>query len=731
MKSEPGSAELTIGTSGGWVSAWHDLWSALAFLPDTAQVQKVFDAWWAEPLSEHVWELIKVVVFTIAGWDLLGRHLYRWTFKRRSRLEQRLELAEEEVRDKIKTIGQLQSENKQLSAELEQARGSLPQAAIARAEREWRDRNTVAAVRQLETWFEVNAESIATIALHLAKFHVSRAIPDPGNHLDRARDLLRLARGASPDNREAQELSSELDTVNAGLQEQLIREGDVQIAWNSAMAPRLGAQGEAMLPAVNALREIAQFCFDKGLWRLAPIFADRAADFALSGGSALRRIWFSTETRAASYQPMIGRAAEGLQRIDHILAEARESLPARDVIILEARYARAKLLERLGRYGEALGEIDAFARIQAEVKGAQHRDTLWTRYLRASVLTDLGRYGDAFAEIGHLVPVMAEVRGARHPDTLVTRHLGAGVLERLGRFQDALLEIDEFGPVQVEVSGARHPLTLRTRHLRASIFANLGRYYEALAEIDDFIQIEAQVIGAHHPDTVTRYLRAYVLACLGRYREALAEIDAYAQILAEVLGARHPLTLRARCLRAFVLGDLGRFQDALLEIDEFGPVQVEVSGARHPHTLRTRLLHAVCLANLACWDEALSEVGSQYPIQVETLGAAHVETVLTNSARMGIEIAANRDVRPASELRETIRILTMAAGATWMGTLFARYRLSRLLLQGGDAEQARAEILDTIAHFDPMTDPGHSLLRSAKALLSAIEGHPASDTLIV
>jgi hypothetical protein len=280
------------------VSAWHDLWSALASLPDIAQVQTIVDAWWAEPLSEHIWELIKVVAFIIAGWELLGRHLYRWIFKRRSRLEERLELVEEEVRDKTKAIDKLQSENKQLSAALEDARGRLPQAAIARADREWRDRNTVAAFRQLETWFEENAESVTAIALHLAKFHISRAIPDPGNHLDRARDLLRLACGASPDNREVQELSSELDTVNASLQEQLIRDGDIQIAWNSAMAPRLGAQGKAMLPAVNAFREIAQFCFEKGLWRLAPIFADRAADLALSGGGALRQVWFSLETTA-------------------------------------------------------------------------------------------------------------------------------------------------------------------------------------------------------------------------------------------------------------------------------------------------------------------------------------------------------------------------------------------------------------------------------------------------
>jgi tetratricopeptide (TPR) repeat protein len=697
------------------VSAWADLLGALSFIPD----------------SEHIWHLIEVFPFAVAVWEIL-KHLYRWIFRRRSRLEQQLELVEKETREKTEEIRKLRSEKQQLSAELEEARGRLPQAAISRANREWRDRNTIAAVRQLETWFEENAESITAIALHLAKFHISRAIPDPGNHLDRARDLLRLARGASPDNREARELSSQLDTVNAGLQEQLIRHGDVQIAWNSAMAPRLGAQGEAMLPAVNAFREIAQFCFEKGLWRLMPIFADRAADLALSGGGTLRRVWFSVETKAACCQVVAGYPADGLRRVDHVLAEARESLPARDVIVLNARYARAWALERLGCYAEALMEVDAFAQIQAEVKGARHPETLQTRFLRASVLRHLGRYDDALAEIDEFAPVMAEVKGARDGETLLTRNLRANILERLGRYHDALVEIDDFAAVEVEVRGADHPETLTTRYLRASLLRDLGCYGAALTEIDAFVQIHAEVKGARHPDVLAnRWLRAGVLSDLGRYDDALVEIDDFAPVMAKVNGAHHRETLLTRWLRAGVLSGLGRYGDALVEIDDFAPVMAKVNGAHHPETLETRKMRAVCLANLARWDEALSEIESSYLTQVETLGASHVQTVTTLSARIGIGIAARRDADPTSELREIINILAVATGPSSIGPLSARYRLSRFLFQRGHADQAREEIVDTIARFDPMTDPAHSLLRSAKALLGAIEGHSTSETLIV
>jgi hypothetical protein len=41
----------------------------------------------------------------------------------------------------------------------------------------------------------------------------------------------------------------------------------------------------------------------------------------------------------------------------------------------------------------------------------------------------------------------------------------------------------------------------------------------------------------------------------------------------------------------------------------------------------------------------------------------------------------------------------------------------------------QAEIVDTIGHFDQMTDPGHSLLRSAKGSLESIEGRPTSAAL--
>jgi hypothetical protein len=98
------------------------------------------------------------------------------------------------------------------------------------------DRNQELATGHLEEWIKDNAAGIAAIAKRLASYHIARAVPDPADHLRRASNLLRLARGAAPGDEEARETSAEFDTVNAALQEQILREGDTQIAWNSAMS---------------------------------------------------------------------------------------------------------------------------------------------------------------------------------------------------------------------------------------------------------------------------------------------------------------------------------------------------------------------------------------------------------------------------------------------------------------------------------------------------------------
>ena len=528
-------------------------------------------AWWSQPIYQCAWDLAKAVALVIAAAEI-GKYLARLLFGRKSRLVRIVDGLEADVATKAEEIGRLRSDNRRLGADLTEAKERLPEAALTRANREWRDNNQTRATRELEKWFEANAESVTSIALRLAKFHISRAVPDPGDHLERARDMLRLARGASPGNSEAHDISNQLDVVNAGLQEQLIRDGRNHIAWNSAMAPHSRSHGEDFLPAVAALRSMAEFCFEKGLWRLAPIFADRASELAASGGPALRPTWFAVEARAALFQMTGGHLPEALTRLDVLLAEARERLPARDETILAARFYRARTLEGLGRYKETLAEIEAFGPVQIEALSERHPNVLVTRHLRAQVLFLLGQYEEALAEIDALGPIQAEVLGGSHSEVLMTRFLRAQALDGLGRYEEALAEIDAFRPIELQTVGERHPNVLATRHLRAQVLHGLGRYEEALVEIDALRPIELEVLGERHPYVLaTRYLRAQMLEQLGRYEEALAEIDALEPIRIEVLGGRHPEVLTTRCLRVEVLCKFGREDEARVEIAEIIP----------------------------------------------------------------------------------------------------------------------------------------------------------------
>ena len=460
----------------------NDLLRMLAAMPGGPDLIDWFASLAAMSSGRLTLEFGRLFLLFVGGWEFV-RYSYRWIFRRRSRIEEELEALEYRVKERNDTIAKLRAERDQLTAELKSARSELPGAAIARAELELRDFNTDLAIGHLETWFAGNAESIAAIAKRLARHHIAAAVPNPANHLTRAHDMLRLARGAAPHDQEAREISSELDVINASLQAGLLRDGDTQIGWSSAMASGGAGQGEALMPLVITLRDIAGWCFDRGMWRLTPIFADRAADLAQQGGRPLRRVWCQIEGRAAFYQMIVGHSDQALVRIDHVLTQAREFLASRDTAILDAQTYRAQVLDRLGRYAEALAEIDAFAPIRVEVLGERHPHTLTTRYLRAQVLSNLGRYAEALAEIDAFAPIFAEVQGERHPDTLTTRSLRIGIEIAGQQNIDREAELRQIISDLAKATGTTARNTLSARYRLARLLFQQGQSAAAHTEI--------------------------------------------------------------------------------------------------------------------------------------------------------------------------------------------------------------------------------------------------------
>jgi tetratricopeptide (TPR) repeat protein len=207
------------------------------------------------------------------------------------------------------------------------------------------------------------------------------------------------------------------------------------------MAGTPGVQGDALLPLVITLRDMARWFFDRGLWRLTPLFADRAAELARAAGKPHRRTWCQQERWAAFYQIVLGQPVEALGRIDYVLSQAREFLPARDTEILHAQYVRAQVLRNLGRYGEALAEIEAFAPILADVKGARHPDALITRSLRIGVEIAARQNIDHDADLREIIDELGRARGRTSRPTLSARYRLSRLLLQQGQSDAARAEV--------------------------------------------------------------------------------------------------------------------------------------------------------------------------------------------------------------------------------------------------------------------------------------------------
>jgi hypothetical protein len=262
--------------------------------------------------------------------------------------------------------------------------------------------------------------------------------------------------------------------------------------------------------------DVASFTFNKELRRLAPIFADRAASLAESGGRALKQVWVAAESKAAWYHATEGRSAEALRRIDRALAEARTFLDAREITLLQARFQRASVLDLLGRYDDALAEVDAFAPIEAKVMGERHPSVLATRYLRATLLHNLGRDEGALAEIDAFAPIQAEVMGERHPgDPVPTRRRARPPRPRMATRSP---RSTPSAPSRRKFWASATPVFWRTGTCVASCSTASAAMTTRSPRSKLWRPIHVEVLGERHPDVLkTRSLRARVLDHLGRH----------------------------------------------------------------------------------------------------------------------------------------------------------------------------------------------------------------------
>jgi tetratricopeptide (TPR) repeat protein len=626
-------------------------------------------------VDERLWEFGKAVAAILGSWEFL-RYVYRWIFRRRSRLERKVERLEEEAKWKDEEIRDLRAKGADLDANLAAAKKRLPELVIEQADKEWRDNNQMRAIRELQNWFDANSNNISTIAACLARFHISRAVPTPGDHLEQARNMLRLARGASPDDRDLRRLSRELDLVSNELQERLIRDGDSQLAWNGDMAPRLGASGEAHRPLATALCDIAKHYHSKGHLLVASIFADRAAEVAQTGGRPLIRLWLSIEAIAGYFKFQAGDYHSAIDRLKTAAALASADLPAEDEVVLAARFYLAHALRVIGAHEEALVEVDSLLSTFTKIKGARKPYILMLRMGRADLLNILGESVKALVEIEELLELQIEEFGEHHREVLTTRYYWISILDDLHRYSEALIEIDALLPIHAEVKGERHPDVIESGRLRASILQMLGRHADALEQVNIIIPTAIEVLGTKHPRVLTyKRLRVELLYIIGRSEEALQESE---MILRDTCESGLPATdiLKLHEFRFRFLRNTNRYEEILKEYEPVKHLVTNLLPASNILAISTHVFYAHALFGVGRYEEAAAILAEFGPILAEKLGGLNVEVV------------ANRMVHVLA------------------------------LKQLGRDNEARDEALDVAALLNPQTDPSGSLRSTLAEFLS-------------
>jgi hypothetical protein len=628
------------------------------------------------PWDQKILEGGKVFLQIVGAFEVI-KFVYRLIMRRRAHMEEKIDSLEKDLKYEKEDHAKLKEQHNALGEELKATKEKLPEAALAAADKDLRHGNEDPANWRLEKWLEENAAAVEQIALRTAKYHISRSVPDPGEHLRKAKDRLTLARGVAPESEEARELSFDFDNVNASLQQQFFSADGEQIAWNSGMKERLEKEkGEGLLPVIQTLAAIREHLRQKGYWRILPVFAERTSALAFAGGKPLERWWFNAEWRAAQAISLAGRFPEALERIESLLRRGARFMPPKDEDVLTARFYKANFLMVCSRNGEALAELDGLLPIRTEVSGALASDTLATRELRTRVLVRMGLYRQAIDELNELRPLRLSVSGPRDENTFSLMFARADALLCLGRLGEAAAELQELIALESQCRDPSHPGLLYTRSLNARALGDLGRYDACLSELSDLIPLLTANSGPRHPETLgAMFRKAQVLAELSRNTEAMKELETLLPQSIEVTGQGSELTLHARYLRAWLYKLAGRSEEAAHDMSEIAALAARSLGEEHPLTLQARFHEIILAAPLRKTDNDDFEL-----------------------RRLIDKIEAN-------------------------GTIALRMRadLAGFLYSRGRFREARIEIDAALARFDKATAPSNALLGFAKNLRELID----------
>lgn len=445
-------------------------------------------------------EVHEVAVWLCAVIGLISTATFYFFQSKHNRI--RKERLEEEVRRKEEEIVDAKVRFDELEAEYLKLKESLPDTVLAKASREWKDRNYHKANLELMTWLENEGRAVSGILYHRAKFDLSMATGE--NNIPRcvvANSLAKAAVAVCPEYSVASELEQEIST----LQE---LEGHPPIPFLDAY--QLLKEGEESAPLSSQDVELALQMKREAVEHI------RAGLYALA-----------------------------LAKMDPAILILREQRGNDALQTLNARRWRAFALYSKGESEEGLEEIKSVVRecIANPSIGAGHEEGMHSRFILATILNDLARYEAAYPLARQLADDWAR-KDATHPNYRMCLALMAQVLDNQERYVEALEVIKKVTAEDVKTDPDSWP-ALQHYYILAKILFHLERFEESYGIIRRVAERESKIDAWHRDTLLSRFLLAQVLDKLGMHDRAVGIMRDVVEKERIVLGVTHHETLTA------------------------------------------------------------------------------------------------------------------------------------------------------------------------------------------
>ncbi len=244
-----------------------------------------------------------------------------------------------------------------------------------------------------------------------------------------------------------------------------------------------------------------------------------------------------------------------------LLRDARQALPQRDPLRMDAELVSARVLLAAGRRAEALGVLEALAtQLGAEPsrRAALVQDRLSTGYLRA------GRLSEGLLASQRAYRITFDLVSAAHPDALRAANNHADNLRQLGDVEAALPFAQQAFEGYRRLYGDGHANALMSARNVSLQLGELQRPAEALAVVQPQVEVAATLLAADHPQLLnTRIHLIELLDLIGRHAEAAAVGEAVLGPTERRFGADGELSIVAYALLAGAQAGAGNTARAL------------------------------------------------------------------------------------------------------------------------------------------------------------------------